>query len=93
MHGLQGSPREEAQQAVEQKTPSRREGRAASGTQNLAGRTAAQSPRAGQGVQSKSVLNSILSPVLTLFHGGKEDKRTDGSTVILEVRSHNSGFY
>lgn len=69
--------------------------------QQGSGRTAAQSPRAGQarlpvGGKAKAggVLGTILSPVLSLLHGGsaakaQEEQREEQvvpSTVMLEVR-------
>ena len=82
---LQANLRERgAQQAGEHKTPSRREAKAASGEHAPSGRTAAQSPRGGQLSQSKGVLTSILSPVLTLFQSNKEESPKE-PTVLLEV--------
>ena len=69
--------------------------------QQASGRTAAQSPRAGQArlpqggkAKAGSVLGTILSPVLSLLHGGStakaskepREEQAAPSTVLLEVR-------
>jgi hypothetical protein len=69
----------------EQSTPSRREEKGASGRQAGESRSAAQSPRSTQAPQPKGVLNSILSPVLTLFKGNKDGDTQPDSTVLLQV--------
>ena len=66
-----------------QSTPSRRAGDESAGQE--VGRSAAQSPRAGQAPKPKSVFNSIISPVLTLFHGKPEDHPDSEPSVVLEV--------
>jgi hypothetical protein len=69
--------------------------------QQGSGRTGAQSPRAGRqarpppGAKAKAggVLGTILSPVLSLLHGGgsaakePQEEEASPSTVLLEVRS------
>ncbi len=66
-----------------QSTPSRRAGDESAGQE--VGRSAAQSPRAGQAPKPKSVFNSIISPVLTLFQGKPEDHPDSEPSVVLEV--------
>lgn len=51
-------------------------------------RAPVQSPVGGAtGEKAKTVFNSIISPVLTLFQG-KQEASSQGPRVVLQVRSH-----